>query len=95
MFRDFKQIIVPLRGDSNRMAKTFDDRIDLLFIDADHSYEGCLNDWLSWNRFLAPGAIAAFHDISWAEGVIRVVRDRERAGSKKEVYMNNMYLAWL
>ena len=61
--RDFKQIIVPLRGDSHRMAETFGDRIDLLFIDADHSYEGCLNDWLSWNRFLAPGAIVAFHDV--------------------------------
>jgi predicted O-methyltransferase YrrM len=93
--RDFRGIIVPLRGASISVAEAFNARIDLLFIDGDHSYYGCLNDWVSWSRFLAPGAIAAFHDTGWADGVIKVVREQVSPRAKREVRMNNFYVAWL
>jgi len=36
--------------------------IRLLFIDGDHSYEGCKNDILAWVPYLVPGGILAVHD---------------------------------
>jgi hypothetical protein len=54
-----------------------------------------MNDWVSWSRFLAPGAIVTFHDSGWAEGVIKVVREGVSPIAKREVHMNNMYVAWL
>jgi predicted O-methyltransferase YrrM len=93
--RNFRGQIVPLRGTSARMAKRFDRRIDFLFVDGDHSYEECLNDWLSWSRFLEPEALVVFHDIGWADGVVKVVREHVSPLAKREVRMNNMYVAWL
>jgi predicted O-methyltransferase YrrM len=93
--QDLRRIIVPLRGASISVAEVFDARIDLLFIDGDHSYDGCLNDWVSWRRFLAPCAIVAFHDIGWADGVIKVVREHVSPRAKREVCMSNIYVAWL
>lgn len=37
--------------------------VDLLFIDADHTYEGCRHDWLTYAPFVRPGGVVAFHDI--------------------------------
>jgi len=36
--------------------------VRLLFIDGDHSYEGCKNDILAWTPYLVPGGILAIHD---------------------------------
>ena len=45
---DLRHVIVPLKGKSEDIAREFNQRIDLLFIDGDHSYEACLADWCSW-----------------------------------------------
>ena len=47
---------------SYNASKVWHKPIDFLFIDGDHSYEGCLQDWQDWNQFVAPGGIVAFHD---------------------------------
>ncbi|HEV7162559.1 MAG TPA: class I SAM-dependent methyltransferase [Solirubrobacteraceae bacterium] len=36
--------------------------VELLFIDGDHSEQGCELDWSSWQRFVAPGGRVVFHD---------------------------------
>jgi predicted O-methyltransferase YrrM len=36
--------------------------IDLLFIDADHTYEAVSADWRNWSPFMRKGGIIAFHD---------------------------------
>jgi len=46
------------RNWSNQRNKS----IRLLFIDGDHSYEGCKNDILLWSEYLVPGGIIAIHD---------------------------------
>jgi predicted O-methyltransferase YrrM len=40
-----------------------DDRVDLLFIDADHTYEGVKGDYETYSPLVRPGGIVAFHDI--------------------------------
>ncbi len=37
-------------------------RIDLLFIDGDHSIDGARNDWEKFSPMVRPGGIIAFHD---------------------------------
>ncbi len=39
------------------------DKLGLLFIDGDHSYEGVKRDYEMYREFVAPGGLIAFHDI--------------------------------
>lgn len=71
--RHFRDVIIPMCGKSVDIARTFDKKIDLLFIDADHSYDACQSDVKAWIPHLKSGAIVVFHDYSWAEGVKRTV----------------------
>ncbi len=36
--------------------------VDLVFVDGDHSPEGCREDWDVWHPHLRPGGSVAFHD---------------------------------
>lgn len=44
------------------VAKGWRDSVDLVFIDGDHSEEGCETDWLAWSPFVAVGGHVVFHD---------------------------------
>lgn len=58
-----EEIVVPVRGLTTTTGREWTGpRIDLLFIDADHSYEGVRNDFLEWVGHCSPGARCAFHD---------------------------------
>ena len=73
-----RDYIVPIKGFSTdvvQIVASHTSALDLLFIDGDHSYAGVKADWDAYNRFLKPGAIVAFHDWGWAEGVKRVIRE--------------------
>lgn len=38
------------------------EQIDMLVIDADHSYEGCKGDYEAWYQYVKPGGFILFHD---------------------------------
>ena len=40
-----------------------DKKVDLLFIDGDHTYDGIKNDYLIYNKFVKKGGFIVFHDI--------------------------------
>jgi cephalosporin hydroxylase len=44
-----------------------DEKLDFLFIDGDHSYEGVKADWDMYREFVRKGGIVAFHDINQGE----------------------------
>jgi predicted O-methyltransferase YrrM len=73
--RPYSSLIVPHCGLSVDVSKTFTEKIDLLFVDGDHSYEGCRADMLAWLPHLKPGGTVVMHDYAWAEGVQRVVKE--------------------
>ena len=90
----FKEVIVPLKGLSQDMARIFHKEIDLLFIDGDHSYKGVKEDVEAWFPKLNEKAIVIFHDIGWAEGVQKVVAECVRPRAKKEICLPNTYVAY-
>ncbi len=58
---------------SNKAVKKWKKAIDVLFIDADHSYEGCLDDWNNFSPFVKSGGWVVFHDCDdTSPGVERV-----------------------
>ena len=61
-FWDTRQIH-QIHGDSKDVGRDWKfGKVDLVFIDGDHSHEGCMGDWLQWKNHIKPGGIVAFHD---------------------------------
>ena len=69
---NYRDRIDTCRGSSVAIAANWSRPLDLLFIDGDHSYEGCSSDLRAWLSFLKPGGWIAFHDSSEA-GVARAI----------------------
>ena len=49
-------------GDSQKSRYSQIGAVDLLFIDGDHTYEGCMNDICNWYENLLPNGHLVFHD---------------------------------
>jgi predicted O-methyltransferase YrrM len=47
---------------SHEVAAGWEQDLDLVFIDGDHSEAGCELDWECWRSFIRPGGRVAFHD---------------------------------
>lgn len=70
LFQSFAPRVKVVTGDSHSPAVQSvidsilgEEKLDLLFIDGDHSYEGVRADYEMYREFVAPGGIIAFHDI--------------------------------
>lgn len=61
------------RGLSTDIGANFKDKIALLFVDGDHSYEACKADLEAWLPHISDGCLLIMHDYGWAVGVKRVV----------------------
>lgn len=70
----FSDRLQPYRGRSAEVAAVWAQPIDLLFIDGDHSYEGCSGDLRAWLPFVRTGGWVAFHDSS-VPGVSRAIAE--------------------
>ena len=71
----FPDRITIVRADSVEAAKSVEDEsLDFVFIDADHSYEGCSADIAAWAPKVRAGGMVSGHDynMKWP-GVIRAV----------------------
>ena len=62
------QYVELLRGTSAEIATGWNQEIDLLFIDGDHSYEGVRFDWETFSKFLKDFSITIFHDTTYELG---------------------------
>jgi predicted O-methyltransferase YrrM len=47
---------------SHEVAAAWSGELQLVFIDGDHSEEGCALDWSCWHGFVSPGGHVVFHD---------------------------------
>ena len=70
----YKNRLIPIQGKSALVAKQVP-QVDLVFIDADHSYTGCLTDILEYKSKVKPKGILSGHDIDFP-GVNKAVNER-------------------
>ena len=61
-------------------------KLDLLFIDGDHSYEGAAADFKAYRRLVRVGGIIAFHDIC--------MDHFKRYGEETTNYSGDVYRLW-
>jgi predicted O-methyltransferase YrrM len=77
---------------SQDAVREWNEPIDLLLIDGDHSYGGVERDWKDWSRFVRKDGIAMFHDArlfdgGWTTpeyGPVRLVDNIFRSGAAAE-----------
>ena len=65
--------IRPIQGHSHLVSESIPN-VDLVFIDADHSYKGCKGDILAYKNKINPGGILSGHDIDYP-GVNKAVNE--------------------
>lgn len=58
----------PMVGDDLEIVKTWDQSIDLLFIDTLHTYEQTKGELDTWSEFVMAGGIIAMHDTTGLPG---------------------------
>ncbi len=59
----FANLATIIRKRSLHAARSMPDRsVDLVFLDADHSYEGVMEDWHEWLPKVKPGGYLSGHD---------------------------------
>lgn len=75
---DLMSKIKIIKGYSTKVAKSFNGTIDMLYIDADHSYESVKADYKAWYPFLNVGGIVAFHDhiLPKYPGIVKFVAEK-------------------
>jgi predicted O-methyltransferase YrrM len=56
---DYVRII---SSETTVVPKDLDRPVRFVFIDADHSYDGCMTDWFAWKDLVADDGAVAFHD---------------------------------
>jgi len=62
-----------------------DRSIDVLFIDADHSYAASIGDYRNYVDLCKPKSIIAFHDVLWTGGGVVKTWDEVKRGNVTEV----------
>lgn len=76
--------VFPCVGKSLFWASAWRLPLDLIFIDADHTFDACITDLTCWTNHVAPGATICGHDYGSFEGVTtavdRVFPERKLAG---------------
>ena len=68
--------MIPIRGYSHDVAKQIpDDSVDLVFIDANHSYEYVKNDIIDYKPKIKLGGLLSGHDIDYP-GVSQAINEQ-------------------
>ena len=72
-----KNIITPIKAFSKDVVDKYEDEtIDFIFIDADHEYDGVIQDIKIWYPKVKKGGVIAGHDYTeYFSGVIKAVKE--------------------
>lgn len=68
--------VIPMRMTSLEAARWLQGwKFDMIFHDADHSYDSVKADMLAWRPMLAPGGLLCGHDWAWPTGLTPAVME--------------------
>lgn len=84
--------IVQIKALSHAAVRNWDKEIDVLFIDADHSFFGSKLDFLLWERFVKISGIVVLHDYSRQKylGVWKTVEGEIKQSNRFEELQKNI-----
>jgi predicted O-methyltransferase YrrM len=93
---DVRHNIFPLKGPSLRIATLFGpETLDAIFIDGDHSYEGCMADLEAWWPKCKKDGFFFGHDAGLDFGVEKAVRDfADRYDLHMEIHAGPLHYMW-
>lgn len=78
-----------IKGDSKQVAKVWRYKVHVLFIDGDHTYEGCKADIDSWYPHMAKDGVMLFHDAdATSPGVVKAIKEFAKEHKIKDVYFH-------
>lgn len=81
-------------GDSRAFAQDFQGRIDMAFIDGNHSFQGVLSDYQHLRPLLSPEAVVLFHDVDFDHIGVKVFCDTlVRTGCLRDVVQASRMLS--
>lgn len=83
--------VVALRGKSSDVAKWFNEQIDFLFIDGDHSEDGVFEDLCNWVPKLSNGGLVVGHDWDSKRHGRNVRHAVNRFWAKEEFKVDRLY----
>jgi MMP 1-O-methyltransferase len=69
-------LVTPVKGLSQEVADSFDEPIELLFVDGSHEEELVREDFEKWVPKVVEGGTIAFHDTTWHAGPRKVVAEK-------------------
>lgn len=72
--------VTPVQGYTTEVVKTWTEAADLVFVDADHSYEGVRKDVRDWRQHIKVGGQILMHDVE-----LKIAGSREDSGPGKVV----------
>jgi len=84
-FHDIELVLKTTREAAEQIFAPASTSIDYLHIDADHTFEGGLEDFMIYRQFLNPGSLVTLHDTRWPGAGIRSVLDYLRTRLDCEV----------
>ncbi len=61
--------VIPIIGRSSHVARSWNEPIELLWIDGDHRHNAIVTDIKCWSRFVVEGGFMAFHDYPGADAM--------------------------
>jgi len=86
-YKDNPKIIIK-RMTTNKFFDTVTEKLDWVYVDADHSYEGCLNDLERSLEILKPGGIIFGDDYGPAKPGVQKAVDEFRKKHSKFLFYN-------
>jgi len=86
--KKYEERLIPIQGNSSLMVDKIP-MVDIIFIDADHSYQGCSKDIRAYKSKVKEGGLLTGHDIDYP-GVNKAVK--ELIGNF-DVGPNNVWIA--
>jgi len=79
-------------GESSNIGFSLDVPFKFVFIDACHTFEGCMRDYVAWERLVEPGGALAFHDTN-LPGVAQMIRQIDSHWDfSQQIYSTKLFI---